>query len=47
MKKREKKELTIESISYIHDPDSAQEWFEIYLDIVKKELLKQAEKEKD
>lgn len=42
-----KKELTIETISYVNEPEAAQKWFEIYVDIVKKALLKEASKKND
>ncbi|WP_179295552.1 hypothetical protein [Bacillus sp. FJAT-45350] len=47
MKKHQKKEITIETISYVHDPDAAKQWFETYMEIVKKELLEQISKDKD
>ncbi|MED4354319.1 hypothetical protein P9265_18670 [Schinkia azotoformans] len=41
------KEITIHSISYVHDPDGAKKWFEIYIDIVKKQLLENVKKQLD
>lgn len=46
LKKTKEKEIVIESISYVHDPDAAKEWFEVYLEIVKKALIKEVEKQK-
>lgn len=45
LKKSKEKEIVIESISYIHDPNAAKEWFDIYLDIVKKALVKEVAKQ--
>ncbi|MGV3288335.1 hypothetical protein ACE2AI_13080 [Bacillus wiedmannii] len=42
---KKKKEITITSISYVHDPESAKRWFEAYIEIVKKELTKALEKD--
>ncbi|MCX2829458.1 hypothetical protein RGU76_17655 [Bacillus pseudomycoides] len=42
---KKKKEIKIISVSYIHDPESAQKWFEAYIEIVKKELTKAVEKD--
>lgn len=46
MKKTQKKPV-LYSISYIHDPDAAQKWFDIYIEMVKQELLKRNQKEMD
>jgi len=39
------KKITITSVSYVHDPESAQKWFEAYIDIVEKELVKAIKKD--
>ncbi|MBN6187952.1 hypothetical protein JQN58_13830 [Aneurinibacillus sp. BA2021] len=48
MKKPDKKKqiptYTVRSVSYVHDPEAAQKWFEIYIDLIKQTLLKQADK---
>ncbi|WP_175428325.1 hypothetical protein [Bacillus solimangrovi] len=44
---KRKREITLESISYVHDPEAAKKWFEIYIEIVKKQLLKQQSNPKD
>ncbi len=44
---KKKSELVIQSISYVHDPCAAQKWFEIYIDIVKKQLLENVKKQLD
>lgn len=46
-KSKVKKEITIESISYVNDPEAAQKWFEIYIEIVKKALIKELSQNKD
>ncbi|UTW70214.1 hypothetical protein KHA80_06235 [Anaerobacillus sp. HL2] len=45
MKKSKEKEIVIESISYVHDPDAAKEWFNVYLEIVKKALINEVAKQ--
>ncbi|WP_260857079.1 hypothetical protein [Bacillus thuringiensis] len=42
---KKQKEITITSVSYVHDPESAQKWFEAYVEIVKQELMKAVEKD--
>ncbi|WP_274605603.1 hypothetical protein [Bacillus cereus group sp. N34] len=42
---KKKKEITIISISYVHDPEAANRWFEAYIEIIKKELTKAVEKD--
>ncbi|MED0903994.1 hypothetical protein ACFVV6_22725 [Bacillus mycoides] len=42
---KKQKEITITSVSYVHDPESAKRWFEAYIEIVKKELTKAVEKD--
>ncbi|WP_017754228.1 hypothetical protein [Calidifontibacillus oryziterrae] len=42
-----KSELIIQSISYVHDPYAAQKWFEIYVEMVKRQLLEYVKKELD
>jgi hypothetical protein len=37
--------LKMGSISYVHDPEAAQQWFEIYIEVLKQELLKTASKQ--
>lgn len=38
------KEFKLESISYVHDPDAAKKWFEIYIELIKSQLLKENSK---
>lgn len=40
MKKKKITELTIQSVSCVHDPEAARKWMEIYVDLSKQELLK-------
>jgi hypothetical protein len=35
-----KQEVKIRSIQYVHDPEAAQKWFQIWVDIVREELLR-------
>ncbi|MGG3522036.1 hypothetical protein ABES33_19455 [Bacillus pseudomycoides] len=42
---KKKKEIKITSVSYVHDPESAQKWFEAYIEIVEKELDKAIKKD--
>ncbi|WP_439033545.1 hypothetical protein ABEV81_03030 [Bacillus paranthracis] len=37
---KKQKKITITSVSYVHDPESARKWFEAYIEIVEKELIK-------
>ncbi|MGY3372937.1 hypothetical protein [Bacillus toyonensis] len=37
---KKQKKITITSVSYVHEPESAQKWFEAYIEIVEKELIK-------
>ncbi|SFQ82011.1 hypothetical protein SAMN04487920_106174 [Bacillus mycoides] len=39
------KKIIITSVSYVHDPESAQKWFEAYIKIVEKELVKEINKD--
>lgn len=41
------KEFQVTSVSYVHDPQAAEKWFEIYIEILKKAILENAEKSKD
>ena len=40
-------DITIESISYVNDPEAAQKRFEVYIEIVKKALIKEVSKNND
>ncbi|MED2784816.1 hypothetical protein P4257_22535 [Bacillus thuringiensis] len=42
---KKQKRFTITSVSYVHDPESAQKWFEAYIEIVEKELAKAIKKD--
>ncbi|MGW6190868.1 hypothetical protein ACWFRC_09060 [Bacillus cereus] len=42
---KKQKEITIKAVSYIHDPESARKWFEAYIKIVEKELVKAINKD--
>ncbi|MGE7868013.1 MULTISPECIES: hypothetical protein [Bacillus cereus group] len=42
---KKQKKITITSVSYVHDPESAQKWFEAYVKIVEKELVKVIKKD--
>lgn len=39
-KMENKKNLQVTSVSYVHDPEAAEKWFEIYVEILKKQLIK-------
>ncbi|MFS0558186.1 hypothetical protein [Brevibacillus sp. 179-C9.3 HS] len=39
-KARDNHRLRIESVSYIHDPEAAKQWFDLYVEIMKEGLLK-------
>lgn len=47
MKKQPKKEIEIETISYVHDPDAATKWFELYIELIKQEIVKQKQQKSD
>jgi len=36
--------LHIESVSFIHDPDAAKQWFNLYVEIIKEGLLRKSMK---
>ncbi|MGE6313701.1 hypothetical protein ACQKD6_25205 [Bacillus cereus] len=42
---KKQKKIKITSVSYVHDPESAQKWFEAYVEIVEKELFKVIQKD--
>jgi hypothetical protein len=42
---KSKDELTITSVSYVNDREAGQKWFEIYIDQMLEELLKEDEGE--
>lgn len=35
-----KKDIQVTSVSYVHDPEAATKWFEVYVEILKKQLIK-------
>jgi hypothetical protein len=37
-----KSEFRIRSISYVHNPDAAKEWFDIYVEILMKKMYDRA-----
>jgi len=39
LKKPKDSKGTITSIQYIHDPDAAKEWMELFIEIIKKQFL--------
>ena len=43
MQKRQKNQMktepSIHSVSYVHDPEAAEKWFAIYVELIKKKLL--------
>lgn len=41
------KDLTVNSVSYVHDPDAARKWFDIIIEILKEEFEKEASKMAD
>ncbi|MFD1738346.1 hypothetical protein ACFSCX_17625 [Bacillus salitolerans] len=41
------KKLTIKSISYVHDPEAAKKWFDLYLNLVKEKLIQESSKSVD
>lgn len=47
LKKQTKKEIELESISYVHDPEAAKKWFELYIDLIKQEIIKQKQQKSD
>ncbi|WP_170110138.1 hypothetical protein [Peribacillus acanthi] len=44
---KEKKTLTIKSISYVHDPEAAKKWFELYVNLVTEKLIQERFKSVD
>jgi hypothetical protein len=40
-KTNEIKELHIQSVTSVYDPNAAKKWMKLYMDVVKQELLKQ------
>jgi len=42
MSKTKKPKRRITSIQYIHDPDAAKEWMELFMEITKKKFLENA-----
>ncbi|GED32363.1 hypothetical protein P9G84_19065 [Brevibacillus centrosporus] len=43
--KKEKQKLKITSISFVHDPDAAKKWFNIFVEIVADHMLEKASNE--
>ncbi|WP_176717325.1 hypothetical protein [Vulcanibacillus modesticaldus] len=40
-------DLSVNSVSYVNDPDAARKWFDIILEILKEEFEKEASKKMD
>jgi hypothetical protein len=38
------KHFNVQSIKYVYDPEAAEKWFEIWVDLVLEELLKSVNK---
>ncbi|HHB2060828.1 TPA: hypothetical protein ACOQ5G_003672 [Bacillus cereus] len=38
------KKLTLGSVQYVHDPEAAQKWFDLYIECVKEKVLKETSK---
>ena len=38
-KMKEMKKLTLGSVQYVHDPEAAQKWFDLYIECVKEKML--------
>lgn len=32
--------MFVKSISYVHDPEAAQKWFEIFVELIQEEILR-------
>jgi len=43
-KMKEMKKLTLGSVQYVHDPEAAQKWFDLYVECVKEKVLKETSK---
>ncbi|WP_200894645.1 hypothetical protein [Bacillus alveayuensis] len=41
-KQKSKKRCQVVSVQYVHDPEAAKEWMELYVEIVKKRVLNEA-----
>ncbi|SEB93461.1 hypothetical protein [Paenibacillus sp. GP183] len=37
--KNKQQELKIASVSFVHDPEAAKKWFEIYVESIKEQLI--------
>ena len=46
-KMKEMKKLTLGSVQYVHDPEAAQKWFDLYIECVKEKVLKETSKMMD
>ncbi|WP_345243228.1 hypothetical protein [Pontibacillus salipaludis] len=36
----------VASVQYVHDPEAMQDWFEVYIELFKEELISNASKQK-
>ncbi len=43
-KMKEMKKLTLGSVQYVHDPEAAQKWFDLYIECVKEKMLQKTSK---
>ncbi|MGG3546247.1 MULTISPECIES: hypothetical protein [Bacillus cereus group] len=43
-KSKEVKELQLGSIQYVHNPQAAEKWFDLYMECVKEKLLQETSK---
>jgi hypothetical protein len=41
-KQKSKKKCQVVSVQYVHDPEAAKEWMKLYVEIVKKRVLNEA-----
>jgi hypothetical protein len=39
--------IKIQEVKYVHDPEAAKKWFQLYLELLKEQLLSQKTKEKN
>ncbi|WP_369902419.1 hypothetical protein [Bacillus manliponensis] len=47
MMKQKQLQLQLRSISYIHDPDAAKKWFEVYVELLVEVIKQNDSKDKD
>jgi hypothetical protein len=41
------KQMIIRTVGYVHDPEAAKEWFEIYMNTIKLKILKKCSELQD